>query len=53
MNKAFVNLIIKSLLNGLKETMIMSKENKQTYRKEKKELKKEKKERNKQNKNGG
>ena len=53
MNKAFVNLIIKSLLNGLKETMIMSKENKQTYREKKKELKKEKKEQKKQNKNGG
>ena len=43
MNKAFVNLIIKSVLDGLKETMIMSKENKQTYREKKKELKKEKK----------
>jgi len=50
MNKAFVNLIIKSVLDGLKETIIMSKENKQTYREEKKELKKEKKEKNK---NGG
>ena len=50
MNKAFVNLIIKSVLDGLKESIIMSKENKQTYREEKKELRKEKK---KQNKNGG
>jgi hypothetical protein len=50
-NKAFVNLIIKSLLNGLKETMIMSKENKQTYREKKKELKKEKKKQNKKEKN--
>src|SRR5688572_2234726 len=51
MNKAFINLIIKSVLNGLKETMIMSKENKQTYREKKKELKKEKKKQNKKEKN--
>jgi hypothetical protein len=51
MNKAFINLIIKSFLNGLKETMIMSKENKQTYREKKKELKKEKKKQNKKEKN--
>ena len=51
MNKAFINLIIKSVLNGLKETLIMSKENKQTYREKKKELKKEKKEQNKKEKN--
>jgi hypothetical protein len=50
-NKAFVNLIIKSVLNGLKETLIMSKENKKTYREEKKELKKEKKKQNKEEKN--
>lgn len=43
MNKAFVNLIIKSVLNGLKETMIMSKENKQAYKEKKKELRKERK----------
>ena len=51
MNKAFINLIIKSVLNGLKETMIMSKENKQTYREKKKELRKEKKRQNKKEKN--
>ncbi len=51
MNKAFINLIIKSVLNGLKETMIMSKENKQNYREKKKELKKEKKEQKKKEKN--
>jgi len=33
MNKGFVNVVIKSLLNGLKETMIMSKENKKQYKK--------------------
>ena len=27
MNKGFINLIIKSILSGVKETMIMSKEN--------------------------
>jgi len=43
MNKAFVNVIIKSLLNGLKETVIMSKENKKTYKKAKKEARKEQK----------
>jgi len=43
MNKSFVNLTIKSILAGLKETMIMSKENRKAYRKEKKEAKKEKK----------
>jgi hypothetical protein len=41
MNKAFVNLMIKSILNGLKETMIMSKENRKTFREAKKELRKE------------
>lgn len=51
MNKAFVNLIIKSVLDGLKETLIMSKENKQTYREKKKELKKERKKQDKEEKN--
>ena len=51
MNKAFVNLVIKSVLNGLKETMIMSKENKKTYREENRELKKERKKQNKKEKN--
>jgi len=32
MNKGFVNVIMKSLLNGLKETMIMSKENRKAYK---------------------
>ena len=41
MNKSFVNLVIKSLLTGMKETMIMSKENKKAFRAEKKEAKKE------------
>ena len=44
MNKGFVNIIIKSVLSGLKETMIMSKENKKAYKKAKKEMKKETKE---------
>jgi len=38
MNKGFANVIIKSLLNGMKETMIMSKENRKTYKKAKKEV---------------
>jgi hypothetical protein len=42
MNKGFVNVIIKSLLNGLKETMIMSKENKKAYKESKKKRKQEK-----------
>ena len=41
MHKSFVNIIIKSLLAGLKETMIMSKENKKAFREEKKEAKKD------------
>ncbi|MBL7845692.1 MAG: DUF748 domain-containing protein [Cyclobacteriaceae bacterium] len=41
MNKGFVNVLIKSLLNGLKETMIMSKENRKTYKEEKKATKAE------------
>ena len=41
MNKGFVNILIKSVLGGLKETMIMSKENKKAYKKAKKEAKKE------------
>jgi len=41
MHKSFVNITIKSLLAGLKETMIMSKENKKAFRAEKKEAKKE------------
>jgi hypothetical protein len=41
MNKAFINLILKSVMAGLKETIFMSKENKKNYRKEKKEARKE------------
>lgn len=39
MNKGFVNVIIKSVLNGLKETMIMNKENRKAYKEEKKKAK--------------
>lgn len=42
MNKGFVNVVIKSLLNGLKETMIMSKENRQKYKKSVKKANREK-----------
>jgi hypothetical protein len=41
MNKGFINIILKSLFAGLKETMILTKENKKEYKKEKKEAKKE------------
>ena len=41
MNKGFVNIIIKSVLSGLKETMIMSKENRKAHKKAKKKYKKE------------
>jgi hypothetical protein len=41
MNKGFVNLIIKSVLNGMKETMIMSKENRREFNQLKKETRKE------------
>ncbi len=41
MNKSFVNLVIKSLLSGLKETMIMSKENKKIYKEKKEKAKQE------------
>ncbi len=40
MNKAFVNVLIRSALAGLKETVIMSKENKKAYREAKKKAKK-------------
>ncbi|MHC1777932.1 MAG: hypothetical protein AB9834_21205 [Lentimicrobium sp.] len=39
MNKGGFNIILKSILNGLKETMIMSKENKKAYKEEKKKWK--------------
>ena len=41
MNKGFVNILIKSVLSGLKETMISSKENTKAYKAEKKAAKKE------------
>lgn len=41
MTKGFVNVLIKSMLNGLKETMIMSKENRKTYQEAKKKTKQE------------
>ncbi len=37
MNKGFVNVIIKSVLNGLKETMIMNKENRKAHKEAKKQ----------------
>ena len=46
MTKPFIGMLIRSVLMGLKETMIMSKENKKTYKEEKKKLK----EKNKKNK---
>ena len=41
MNKGFVNLIIKSILDGMKETMILSKENRKEFNQAKKEARKE------------
>jgi hypothetical protein len=41
MTKGFVNVLIKSILNGLKETMIMSKDNRDTYKASKKKSKEE------------
>jgi len=43
MNKGGFNIILKSFLAGMKETMVMSKENKQAYKEKKKEAKAEKK----------
>jgi len=40
-NKGFINIIIKSALNGLKETVLMSKENKKVYKEEKRKARKE------------
>jgi hypothetical protein len=40
MNKGGFNIVLKSVLNGLKETMIMSKENKKTYKEDKKKWRK-------------
>jgi hypothetical protein len=41
--KGFVNVIIKSILNGLKETMIMNRENRKEYKDTRKKSKQEKK----------
>jgi hypothetical protein len=41
LTKSFVNVMIKSLLNGLKETMIMNKENRKDYRETRKKAKQE------------
>ena len=41
MNKGFINIVIKSALNGLKETVLMSKENKKAYKEEKKKARRE------------
>lgn len=43
MNKGGINILIKSALTGLKETIIMSKANKKAYKKAKKKAKREKK----------
>jgi hypothetical protein len=43
MNKSFVNITIKSVLSGLKETVLMSKENRKAYREEKKKNRQQKK----------
>ncbi len=39
MNKGFINIILKSVINGLKETMFMSKENRKTFHAAKKKMK--------------
>jgi len=41
MNKGFINVVLKSALTGIKETVMMSKENKKTYKEEKKKARKE------------
>ena len=41
MHKGFLNLVIKSILDGMKETMIMSKENRREFNQLKKEVKKD------------
>jgi len=42
MHKGFINIVIKSVLSGLKETMIMSKVNKKAYKEAKKKMKEKK-----------
>jgi len=44
MNKSFINITLKSALTGLKETVIMSKENRKSYKEDKKRARKESKE---------
>ncbi|MDH4296131.1 MAG: hypothetical protein OEV74_07640, partial [Cyclobacteriaceae bacterium] len=44
LTKGFINVLIKSVLNGLKETMIMSKENRRAYQETKKKAKQRNKE---------
>jgi len=51
MNKGFLNLIIKSVLAGMKETMIMSKENRKEFNELKREMKREAREAAKKEKN--
>jgi len=41
MNKGFINVVLKSALTGIKETVLMSKENKKAYKEEKKKARKE------------
>lgn len=41
MNKSFINITLRSALTGLKETVIMSKENRKTYKEDKKRTRKE------------
>lgn len=41
MNKGFINLIIKSALNGMKETMVMSSENRREFNQLKRETRRE------------
>jgi hypothetical protein len=43
MNKGFINIIIKSILAGFKETVFMSKENRKDYKEAKKKAKKDRK----------
>ena len=44
MHKGFINLVLKSLFAGLKETLMMTKENRQNYKRSVKDWKKKKKE---------
>ncbi len=47
MNKGFVNIVIRSALNGLKETIFMSKDNRKTYKEAKKDARQKAKEKSK------